>query len=623
MNIVKNDNVNAIDIANILTLPIDKFAIYAGRIRKGCSRSWTDRACQDVMRGVVRSLFALFLWPALVLAQPAPEAATGFTPKQPAYGKHFMVAAAHPLAVEAGVEMLKRGGSAIDAAIATGLVLNLVEPESSGIGGGGFLLHFDKRQKSVVAYDGRETAPAEATADLFLDPEGKPLQFLDAVVGGRSVGVPGLLRLYEVAHARHGKLAWGELFKPAIRLAEQGFPISRRVAYHIGLIARLKNEPAARAYFFHSDGTPLQAGEIKRNPELAAVLRRVAREGPDAFYTGTIAEDIVNAVQSHPANPGRLSLADMKGYRVKTRVAVCGPYHAYVLCGMPPPSSGGIAVLQMLGLLEPFGIGGMPPVSASAVHLFSEAGRLAYADRNAFVADPDFVDVPTAALLDRDYLRRRSQLIRPEKSMGRAEPGEPVAGEKAALAADALELPSTSHISIVDAEGNAVSLTQSIEYGFGSQVMVDGFLLNNELTDFSFTPSANGVPVANRVQPNKRPRSSMAPMLVFDETKNLVGVAGAPGGSAIINYVAKVLVGVIDWRLDLQAAIDLPNFGSRNGPTELEKERRLESLEGALKALGHEVRFIELNSGVHAVWRTKDGWVGAADPRREGAAKGQ
>ena len=566
--------------------------------------------------------FFLLLWPALCFAQPAPEAATGFTPKQPAYGKHYMVAAAHPLAVAAGVEMLKRGGSAIDAAIATGLVLNLVEPESSGIGGGGFLLHFNKRDQSIAAYDGRETAPAEVAPELFLDADGKPLQFLDAVVGGRSVGVPGLLRMFEVAHARHGKLPWATLFQPAIRLAERGFPISRRVAMHIATIPRLKNEPVARAYFYHADGSPRQAGETLVNPQLAAVLRRVARDGPDVFYSGDIARDVVNAVRGHPTNPGKLSLDDLKNYRARVREPVCGPYRAYVICGMPPPSSGGIAVLQILGDLERFDMGALRPASASAVHLFSEAGRLAYADRNAFVADPDFVDVPTAALLDKNYMRQRSELIRPEKSMGRAEPGEPVLGEKAALAEDALELPSTSHISIVDAEGNAVSLTQSIEYGFGSHVMVDGFLLNNELTDFSFTPSANGQLVANRVQPGKRPRSSMVPVLVFDEKKNLVGVAGAPGGSAIINYVAKVLVGVIDWRLDLQVAIDLGNFGSRNGPTELEKGRELEALEGPLKALGHEVRFIELNSGVHAIWRTKDGWVGVADPRREGSAKG-
>jgi gamma-glutamyltranspeptidase/glutathione hydrolase len=290
---------------------------------------------------------------------------------------------------------------------------------------------------------------------------------------------------------------------------------------------------------------------------------------------------------------------------------------------MPPPSSGGIAVLQILALTERFDIGAMPPLSVSAVHLFSEAGRLAYADRGAYLADPDFVDVPTAALLDGNYLNQRSRLIRPDKSMGHAEPGEPVPKQKAALLDDALELPSTSHLAIVDPEGNAVSLTQSIEYGFGSHIMVDGFLLNNELTDFSFTPSANGQLVANRVQPGKRPRSTMAPMLVFDQGKKLVGVVGSPGGSFIVNYVAKALIGVIDWRLDLQKAIDVANFGSRNGPTELEKDRGLENLEGPLTALGHEVKFIELNSGTHAVWHTKDGWVGAADPRREGGARGE
>jgi gamma-glutamyltranspeptidase / glutathione hydrolase len=569
-------------------------------------------------------LIALLFLPALAFAQPAPDTAAGFVVKQPAHGKKYMVAAAHPLAVESGAAILKRGGSAVDAAIATALVLNLVEPHASGIGGGGFLLHLDKQDESIVAYDGRETAPAAATPDLFLDSNAKPLQFFDAVVGGRSVGVPGLLRMFEVAHARHGKLEWAMLFQPAIRIAEKGFPISQGLAAEIiAESARLKGDPAARAYFFHPDGSPRKEGEILRNPQFAAVLKRVANQGADIFYTGLIAKDIVAAVKNHALNPGHLSLNDIQGYKARVREAVCGPYRAYVICGMPPPSSGAIAVLQILGVLERFDLAAMRPTSVDAIHLFSEAGRLAFADRNAYVADPDFIDVPTSALLDTGYLHARGQLVRLEKSMGRATPGEPAPQRKVAAVTEAMELPSTSHISIVDAAGNAVSLTQSIEHSFGSHIMVRGFLLNNELTDFSFEPTTNGAPVANRVQPGKRPRSSMAPMLVFDKKKNLIGVVGSPGGSSIINYVAKVLVGVIDWRLDLQQAIDGANFGSRNGPTELEVDRGLEPLEGPLKALGHEVKFMEMNSGVHAIWRTKNGWIGAADPRRDGSAKGK
>ena len=555
-------------------------------------------------------------------AQPAPESATGWTPKQPAYGTRFMVAAAHPLAAEAGAVMLRRGGSAVDAAIAASLVLGLVEPESSGIGGGGFLLHYTARDQAIATYDGRETAPAGAVPELFLDQDGQPLDFLDAVVGGRSVGVPGLVRLYEIAHARHGRLDWTALFQPAIRLARAGFPVSQRLARHIAGDARLRQQPSARAYFFHADGTPREAGETVRNPALAEVLEAIARAGAQAFYAGPIARDIAAAVRGHAGNPGNLAEADLTAYRVRVREPVCGPYRVYVVCGMGPPSSGGIAVLQMRGILARFEVGAQPFPTAPTVHAFAEAGRLAYADRAHWVADPDFFAVPVAGLLAPAYLAARSALIGP-RSMVSAAPGEPQAVERAAAADDALEWPATSHLVVVDADGNAVSLTQSIEYGFGSHLMVRGFLLNNELTDFAFTPVQNGLPVANRVQPGKRPRSSMAPVLVLDGERRLVGALGAPGGSAIINYVAKMLVALIDGRLDLQAAIDLGNFGSRNGPTELEAGRRLDRLEAPLAALGHPVHVIELNSGGHAIWRTGRGWTGAADPRREGAARGE
>ena len=494
------------------------------------------------------------------------------------------------------------------------------------------------RSRQVQTFDGRETAPAAATPELFIK-DGEPMAFVDGVVGGRSVGTPGVLRALELAHRQHGKLAWRTLFQPAIQLAEQGFGVSPRLATLLREESALplRNDPVATAYFFEADGTPKAAGTRLRNPELAAVLRDVAERGAIAFYEGPIARDIAAKVRGHATNPGLLTEADLASYRAKTREPLCFDYRLWRLCGMPPPSSGPLALAQMLGMLTSRNLAAVPPVkvgavlepSAEAVHLISEAGRLAYADRGRYVADPDFVSLPggsAAALLSPAYLAQRATLIT-ERSMGRATPGLP-AVPVASLADDrSLELASTSHVSVVDASGNAVSMTTTIENVFGAQMMVRGFLLNNELTDFSFAPSENGVPIANRVEGGKRPRSSMSPLLVFDKASGeLVMSVGSPGGSAIINYVAKVLVATLDWGLDVQQAISMPNFGSRNGPTELEQDRASPALVDALKAKGHEVRVMPQTSGLQGIQRNirsgQRGWFGGADPRREGVVMG-
>lgn len=554
-----------------------------------------------------------------------------------------MAAAANPLAAQAGREILRAGGSAVDAAIAMQMVLALVEPQSSGIGGGAFLLHWDGQH--VQSFDGRETAPLAADENLFVTPRGRAMGFTDAVVGGRSVGVPGVLRMLELAHQQHGKLPWARLFEPAIDLAERGFPISPRLHALLAAEKHLAKNDAARAYFYDADGIPKAVGTRLKNPELAATLRTIAQAGADAFYRGPIAADIVAAVRGHALNPGRLAEGDLAGYRAKERAPVCTDYKRWRVCGMGPPSSGGIAVAQMLGVLAVRDIAAVPPVETEgsglepqpdAAHLFSEAARLAFADRNRYVADGDFVPVDVAALTSPGYLAERAKLIG-DRSMGRAEPGSP-AGVKAAWAEDVSpDRIATSHISAVDGDGNAVSMTTSIEDAFGARLMVRGFLLNNQLTDFSFLPresdgtggmKPDGALVANRVQPGKRPRSSMAPTLVFDrDSGRLVATLGSPGGAQIINYVAKTLVAMLDWGLDIQQAISLPNFGSRNGPTEVEEGRVSAALVAALEARGHQVRTIPMTSGLQGIVRVRlpdgrSGWAGGADPRREGAALG-
>lgn len=559
----------------------------------------------------------------------APEAASGWTDKPGWQGRDFMVAAANPLAVDAGYQIIKAGGSAVDAAIAVQLVLTLVEPQSSGIGGGSLLLVWDGHK--VTAVDGRETAPAAATDRLFMK-DGKPMAFYDGVVGGRSVGVPGTVRALAMAHHRYGKLPWASLFEPVIALAEQGFVISPRLATLIAKDPYLARDPQARAYFYGPDGAPRAAGTRLRNPALAEVMKTLAHEGADAFYRGPLAEAMVAKVRQHPTNPGVLAAADLAGYNAKLRDGLCFDYRQSEICGFPTPSSGTIALGQIFGMLESRDMAALKPVagpdgrlaaSSDAIHLYSEAARLAFADRNQYVADGDFVAVPVAGLLDKGYLAERGRLIGP-RSMGLAKPGKP----PQALARgrdNTPELPSTSQVSIVDKEGMAISMTSSIEDGFGSRLMVNGYLLNNQLTDFSFTSvDAAGLPVANRVEPGKRPRSSMSPLLVFDKRSGELEMSlGSPGGSAIINYVGKTLLGTQDWGLNLQQAIALPNFGSRNGPTELEQGRTPKTVIRGLEAKGHEILLNEQTSGLQGVQRNANGWFGAADPRREGVARGE
>ncbi|MCC7327490.1 MAG: gamma-glutamyltransferase [Burkholderiales bacterium] len=574
-----------------------------------------------------RCLRVACLVPAIALAQHvAPEHPSGWLDRQPVASRHWMVAAANPQAARAGYAILARGGSAVDAAVAVQLVLGLVEPQSSGIGGGAFMLLHDARAKRLVAYDGRETAPAAAKPDRFLR-DGKPLEFYDAVVGGRSVGVPGTVRLLETVHRKYGRLAWTTLFEPAIALAENGFAMSPRL--HALLAAeRYMTQPRLREYFFDANGGVLPVGTTLRNPAYARTLRAIAAGGADAFYAGEIAHDIVDTVDRHPFNPGDITLADLANYRVVVREPVCDAYREYRVCGFPMPSSGGITVLQVLKMIERFDVAAMQPAGFWSVHLMSEAGRLAFADRSVYIADPAFF-TPPAGLLDDAYLRARSALIRPDSSMRRALPGNPPERERAvrktASGADtALDLPSTSHISIVDRFGNALAMTTTIENQFGSRLMTrGGFLLNNELTDFSFVPEDNGKPVANRVEGGKRPRSSMAPTIAYDRLGRVAIVTGSPGGSAIINYVSKVLLAIIDWDLDPQAAIALPNFGSRNGPTEVERGTGTAELAPKLRALGADVRVIEMTSGAQAIVRTNGGWIGGTDPRREGLVMGQ
>jgi gamma-glutamyltranspeptidase/glutathione hydrolase len=576
-------------------------------------------------RPALAGLLALsILLPLAARAQglaPAPEGDTGRNHHTLGTARHFMVAAANPLAAEAGREILRQGGSAIDAAIAVQLVLNLVEPQSSGLGGGAYMLHWDQAKRALTSLDGRETAPAAATPDRFMR-DGKPMPFMEAVVGGRSVGVPGTPRLLEEAHKRWGRLPWASLFQPAIRLAENGFAISPRLNGLLTDETALRDSLVARDYFYQPDGSPKPVGTVLKNPAFAATLRTIADKGADAFYSGPIAEDIVATVEGHPTNPGDMTLADLAAYRVAERPPVCAPYRVYTVCGMGPSSSGGIAVAQILSMLAGQNLARMGE-GAEAAHWIAEASRLAYADRAQYLGDPDFLTIPVRGLMDPAYLAHRAALISPEKSIGRAEPGEPPFAQKSELApSDGVEH-GTSHISVIDADGNAVSMTTTIESGFGSRLMTkSGFLLNNELTDFNFLPTEAGRPVANRVEAGKRPRSSMAPTIVFDAFDRLYVVTGSPGGSQIVNFVVKTLVGLLDWKLDPQTAVDLPNFGSRNGPTELEAGTEAEAWKAPLEARAHKVTVLPMASGIQAIVVTPAGLLGGADSRREGVAIG-
>lgn len=555
----------------------------------------------------------------------APEGATGLATEAtaPVTSDTWMVAAANPLAVEAGADVLRAGGSAADAMIAVQAVLGLVEPQSSGLGGGAFLVWYDAASGEITTLDGRETAPMAATPTLFQDETGAPLGFFDAVVGGLSVGTPGTPMLLEEAHRRWGTANWSGLFDAAITLADEGFPTSLRLAMLVAEDAeRLATSDATAAYFL-PNGQPLQKGETLRNPAYADTLRAMAADGAAAFYSGEIAEGIVAAVRD-AALPGLLSLDDLSAYQVKERDAVCAPYRGAEVCGMGPPSSGGLTVGQILGMLEPYDIAAMGPDSAEAWRLIGDASRLAFADRGRYMADSDFVPVPTAGLLNPAYLAERATLLQGDDSLPEVSAGTPPWDHAMLLADDrSIELPSTSQISIVDAAGNALSMTTTIENGFGSRVMAPGgFLLNNELTDFSFATQDDGVPIANRVEPGKRPRSSMAPTIVLRDGAPVL-VVGSPGGSRIIGYVAKTIVAYMDWGMDVQAAVAMPHLVNRFGTYDVEAGTSAEDLTEPLTALGYEVNARDLNSGLHAIALDENGLSGGADPRREGIAIGE
>jgi gamma-glutamyltranspeptidase/glutathione hydrolase len=538
---------------------------------------------------------------------------------------HAMVAAANPLAAAAGLEMLKAHGSAVDAAIATQLVLNLVEPESSGIGGGAFMLVYDPVAKKTTSFDGREVAPQSATPGMFLDAEGKPRSHGDPIPGGLSVGIPGVIGMLELAHKKYGKLPWARLFEPAIRIAENGFPIGPKLARTIAGAARMKNMPDIAHMFFHADGTPMREGELLKDPALAQTFRAIAAGGAKAFYTGPIAQAIVDAVQ-HAAgkNQGGMTLADLAGFQARELEPVCGDYRIWHLCSMGPPSSGGIAIVQILGMLQRFPASDLKPNTLSETHLFTQASRLAYADRAKYLGDASVVGVPVNGLLDKNYIASRAALIDPARDMGTALPGNPP--EKHADFAPQVSPQNhgTSHMTIVDDSGEVIAMTTSVETTFGAEIMAKGFILNNTLTDFSFQPVRDGAPVANAPAPGKRPLSAMSPTIVFDRAGNFVLGIGSPGGPSIIEYVAQSLVAVLDGGLTPQEAISLPRHLNTNTGTTLERSAWADQMAPQLTAMGHTVRQAGgEGSGLHAIQRVPSGYLGGADPRRDGVVVGQ
>jgi gamma-glutamyltranspeptidase / glutathione hydrolase len=578
---------------------------------------------KPLLVAITLALLLAFGAPALQ-AFEQPEPPSGFTPKPLVKTKRHMVVAAHSLAAEAGLAILRKGGSAVDAGIATQMVLNVVEPQSSGIGGGAFILYWDQAAKQLTGFDGRETAPAAATPELFLGSDGKPLPRDAAMASGLSVGVPGVLAALKLAHDKYGKLPWADLFQPAIALAREGSPVSPRLAKVLADTGPQSFVPEARTYFFDAQGRPWPTGYKLANPALANTLDTIAHDGPKAFYEGEIARDIVKAVQGDPRQRGKLSVEDLANYRAKERDPVCSFYRAYRVCGAGLPSSGGVTVSQVLDLIGPYDLGSMP-LAPTAVHVIAEAERLAFADRALYLADSDFVSVPVAGLLDPGYVATRRALMNPSRAQDHISAGTPPNQRQGAFGHDATtESVGTSQISIVDDAGNAFSMTTSIEQSFGSRTMARGFLLNNQLTDFSFLPTdEQGRAVANRVEGGKRPRSAMDPTIVFASGDGALRyVLGSPGGPAIILFNIKTIVGLVDWRLDPAQASALANFGGTEGPVLIESGPELDQLAASLTAVGHDVRRMELTSGEHIIAVTPGGLEGGADPRREGVALG-
>ncbi len=582
------------------------------------------------IRAITASLLLAVAFLPAAWAQDLPQAVT--TQKE-------MVVTANPLATAAGAKILQNGGTAVDAMVAVQTVLGLVEPQSSGLGGGAFVVYYDAGTGEVTTFDAREKAPASATGNRFLDADGNSIGFFNAWQSGLSVGVPGVPRMLEAMHDRYGRLPWPRLFAPATALARGGFELTERTSSQVaGLLARntegeprlFFRDPVAFAYFTTPDGEAKPAGTLMRNRDYAETLRILARDGADGYYEGPVAADIAAAVTGDLNIPGDMTVEDLAGYGVIERTPVCVDYRGHEVCGMGPPSSGGIAVGQMLGILRSFELSGLEPVSVEAAHLFAQAGRLAFADRNYYVADSDFVDVPVAGLLDDDYLASRADLIT-GVDMGTALPGVPPGAEALAAPDPKAKSSGTSHVSIVDRYGSALSMTTTIESSFGNGVMVRGFLLNNELTDFSFQPAdGDGNPIANRVEGGKRPRSSMSPSIVFDDAGQVEIVTGSPGGSRIIGYTAQSIMNMIDFGRDPQEAINLPHYGNRNGNTELETAipgvtgpGDAATLQDGLEALGHPVSVRDLTSGLSIIQVTADGLVGGADQRRDGAVGGR
>jgi gamma-glutamyltranspeptidase/glutathione hydrolase len=608
-------------------------------------------------RGLERGRFALFAALALLAGcaehdleipkQAPPALPVEAPPPPPAPPKlrapasefpasRYVASASHPLAAEAARDILKAGGTAADAVVTAAMVMGVVEPQSSGLGGGGFLLYYDADKKALAAYDGRETAPESAKPEMFLD-AGRPMPFGFAARGGKPVGVPGLVRLLEAAHKAHGKLPWKDLFAPAIGHAEDGFAVSAHLNRAIAEATYdLKVSREAAALYLDEKGDPRPEGDRLKNPALAATLRMIADKGADAFYSGPIAEAVIRAVREARHNPVQMAPTDLAQYRAKARDPLCVPYRAHRVCSMPPPSSGGLALLQILGLLSAFDLKIEPPFSATAVHLITEASRLAFADREVYVGDPDFVPVPAKGLIASDYLAERAKGISRLRAHPKVSPGMPAMGDSGTVEF-ARTLPdefsdegeSTAHASVVDSAGNVAALTASVERRFGARIAAAGFILNNQLTDFAFEPKRQGGQVANAPAKGKRPRSSMAPTIVFDGADRPVLVLGSPGGPRIIGYVAKTVIAALDWDMDAGAAVRAANVLDRGRGVEIEKGSALESLKIPLEAKGHRVLIVELDSGVNAI-RIRHGapggalpLLGVADPRREGAAAGE